>query len=114
MTTATETITINKVDYEKVRVTSLRKGDVVLATYIGGSEWGGRSHAGGYWFETAEYILTDGDERIYNRVQRWEVSERDALGFDVKRAKSGTTAKFTRVNFKNHFGAHRFAFKEVK
>jgi hypothetical protein len=114
MNTATDTITINNVNYEKVLVTSLREGDVVLATYNGGSEWGGRHHAGGYWFETDEYILTDGDERIYNRVQRWEVAERDARGFNVKRAKSGTFAKYTRVTFANHFGVHRFAYKEVK
>lgn len=112
--TGNDIITINNVNYEKVLVTSLRQDDIVLATYIGGTEVGGRTRAGGYWFETDTNILTDGDERTYNRVQRWQVAERNVNGLEMKRAKSGTSAKFTTAAFRNHVGVHRFAFKEVK
>lgn len=105
-------ITIKNTTYERACIHELKDGDIVLATYIGASEVGGRTRRGGYFFETAEWILTDGDERIYNRVQRWEVERESFKAFHLKRAKSGTKTKYSRVLV--HHNRNHFVYREVK
>jgi TPP-dependent 2-oxoacid decarboxylase len=94
-------IQINGRTYRRRVFRFLKDGDIVLASYEGGSNdlW---NMPGGFAFNYQVSDLIDADERKYNRIQRWEVEERKTLGFILKRAKSGTRPKYAGVYHRPH------------
>lgn len=103
-------ITINGKDYEKVNVfLDLKDGDIVLGSYFAGdAKWNIR---GGFDLLWDADTLLDGEERLYNRIQRWQVTDRRPLRFELKRAKSGIKPNYPQFRIA---GGLQFAWREVK
>ena len=92
---STAEVQISGRTYEQRTFRTLADGDIVLAAYRGESRGRlGTGTSGRFIFRFRAAELADSQTRKDDGVRRWEVEERNALGFALKNAKSGTRPNY--------------------